>query len=195
MKGEPWSLTCQGKRIAGAVETKLRYLMQDSQAHKWWRNRFLLLPQTFHKINWKVYTEYRERTPKWLHIWSVKFGANILPTRKNLVIRGHGNDHACPCCGTANEDADHIFRCPNVEMKRSFQDESEPLHTFLEATTSSDIRDRLLEVLHSLHEQKDLISTGEDHDNLAREQLQLGIRATLNGVWLHEWVNVQREYN
>ena len=112
-----------------------------------------------------------------------------------MVTRGHGNDHTCPCCGTANEDADHIFRCPNVEMKRSFQDESEPLCTFLEATTSSDIRDRLLEVFHSLREQRDLISTGVAHENLAREQLKLGIRATLNGVWLHEWVNVQKEYN
>ena len=155
----------------------------------------MLLPHTYHKINWKVYTEYRERTPKWLHIWSVKFGANILPTRKNLVIRGHGNDHTCPCCGTANEDADHIFRCPHVEMKRSFQDEIEPLHTYLAATTSSDIQERILEVLHSLHEQKDLISTGAAHEILAREQLKLGIRANLNGVWLNEWVNVQREYN
>ena len=152
-------------------------------------------PQQYNKINWMVYTEFRNRTPTWLNIWSVKFGAKVLPTRNNLVIRGHGKDHTCPCCGTANEDTDHIFRCPNAEMKRAFQEECETIRSFLQATTSPDIRDGVFEVIRSLREERDFISTETAHASLARAQLQLGIRVTLNGVWLHGWVKVQKDYH
>ena len=127
----------------------------------------MIQSQQYNKINWMVYTEFRDRTPKWLNIWSVKFGANIPPTRKNLVTRGHGKDHTCPCCGTANEDADHILRCPNVELKKAFQDESETIYSFLHATTSLGIRDRIMELLHSPREQRDLISMESDHESLS----------------------------
>ena len=70
-KGEPCSLTCQGRRIAGDVEAKLRHLMQDAQAIKWWKERLQIQPQQYNKINWTVYKEYRTRTPTWLNIWSV----------------------------------------------------------------------------------------------------------------------------
>ena len=49
-------------------------------------------------------------------------------------------------------------------------------------------------MLQSLREQRDLIPTEGEYGTLAREQLNLGPRATLNGVWLHEWVLVQKEY-
>ena len=45
--------------------------------------------------------------------------AGVLPTRKNLVIRGHGDTQSCPCCGAASEDLEHLFICPNVEIQKN----------------------------------------------------------------------------
>ena len=122
--------------------------MQEAKSQLWWSDK-LQIPEEYHrKVSWSVYEGYRKSTPRWLHTWSVKFGADILPTRKNLVRRGHGTHHECPCCGEPDETAKHLFLCSDPEMSKTFEDEMDKLSDYLQVTTSSAIKTQLISTLH-----------------------------------------------
>ena len=60
-------LTCQGHRITGDMEDRLRYHMQERDARKWWEIK-LRVPQLYTgRVDWKVYEENRKKTPKWMN--------------------------------------------------------------------------------------------------------------------------------
>jgi hypothetical protein len=64
------------------------------------------------QIAWDVYEGYRKKTPQsgGTPTWSITFGAGILPTQTNLVlVRGHGVNLKCPCCGIEAEDVCRSF--------------------------------------------------------------------------------------
>ena len=130
------------------MESRLRHVMQEAKSQLWWSDK-LQIPEEYHrKVSWSVYEGYRKSTPRWLHTWSVKFGADILPTRKNLVRRGHGTHHECPCCGEPDETAKHLFLCSDPEMSKTFEDEMDKLSDYLQVTTSSAIKTQLISTLH-----------------------------------------------
>jgi hypothetical protein len=95
--------------------------MQQEGSRKWWIQKLKINDEYVDRIAWDVYffkyeQGYRTSTPKWKNNWSVKFGAGILPTQNNLVLRGHGQSTECPCCGGGTEeDTDHLFQCPQVK--------------------------------------------------------------------------------
>jgi hypothetical protein len=78
-----------------------------------------------------VYEGYRKLTPRWRHTWSVKYGAGILPTRRNMKIRRHSDDQSCPCCGAEGEDTFHLFQCPNEDIQKTFDEELDIVEDYL----------------------------------------------------------------
>ena len=125
----------------------------------------------------------------------MKYEANSLPTRKNLVMRGNSTQHTCPCCGSANETADQNFQCQNVDMKKTYNDEKDTIHKYSSSTTSIRIRNRILELLHNFWINQSAISSEVQHGDLAQKQHSLGTRAPLNGVWLKGRVREQNAFN
>ena len=77
-----WKLTCEGQHITGDIEQRLRYFMQETVSKQWWTQTLRIPSGSENQISWEVYYAYRKTTPLWLNTWSVKFGADILPTRK-----------------------------------------------------------------------------------------------------------------
>ena len=149
LSGDMWHLTCAGQRITGDTENRLRHSMQETDSKLWWCNKLHVPAEYYQQVSWPVYNGYRKNTPRWIHTWSVKFGADILPTRKSMVRRGHGKNHECPCCGEPNETAQHLFLCQDAaqhlflcqdaEMNKAFEDEMKKLGDYLQITTSSAI--------------------------------------------------------
>ena len=193
-EGQPWTVQCQGELITGNVETRLRHNMQATKSKEWWVKKLRIEDYAEDDtILWDVYEGYRNLTPQWRNTWSVKYGAGILPTRKNLVIRGHGDAQSCPCCGAASEDAAHLFICPNVEIQKTYEDEMDKIQDFMRATTSREIRIKVGKVLHHLRtstmpnnhadDDSDIDSEAGNQCTLVQQQLQIGQRATLNGIW------------
>ena len=194
-----WHLSCAGQRITGDMESRLRHVMQETQAQIWWRNK-LQIPEEYHcKVSWSVYQGHKRSTPSWLQTWSVKFGADILPTRKNLVRRGHGEHHECPCCGEPNENAKHLFLCFDPEMSKAFDDEMDKLSDFLQLTTNSIIKKHLLATLSWFRAGSDPErtvtanpqSTNSVSAQAAHHQCNIGLLATLNGIWHKDWLAAQ----
>ena len=124
LKEDMWHFTCAGQGITGDMENRLRYDIQELDATLWWSTKLRIPEEYHHQLSWKVYQWwYRKSTPRWLHIWSVKFGADILPTRKNLVRRRHNKHYEFPCCGEPNETASYLFLCQDDKMIKPFEDE------------------------------------------------------------------------
>ena len=64
-------------------------MMQEEESREWWKKQLIPPGQGHGSILWDVYEGYRKLTPRWRHTWSVKYGAGILPTRRNMKIRRH----------------------------------------------------------------------------------------------------------
>ena len=124
-------------------------------------------------------------------MWAVKYGAGILPTQSNLVLRGHGNSTKCPCCGGV-EDTNHLFRCPSEEIKKAYEEERDKLHEFLSATTSFEIRENILRLLDGMRtEAPPQLEDGSPTSKAVYHQARMGQRAATNGVWLNCWTEIQ----
>ena len=93
---ELWKLDCNGQRICGDTETRLRKLMQEKESRLWCEKKVKIPDDLSKEVDWFVYSEFRDRTPKWLNKCSVKFGADILPTMKNLGQLNQSQSDACP---------------------------------------------------------------------------------------------------
>jgi hypothetical protein len=202
-KGQPWIVQCQGQLITGNVEARLRYVMQEEKAKEWWVKKLKIVEAVQNNISWDVNEGFRNLTPQWRNTWSVKYGAGILPTRKNLVIRGHGDIQSCPCCGAASEDVEHLFICPNAEIQKTFEEYFDKIHDFLRATTSPQIRENLEKVMQHLRTGTTPVTpddSGSDSDSdsewdtIVQQQLLIGQKGTLNGMWLNTWKEAQEVY-
>ena len=190
--GQSWMIICSGQRVTGNVEKRLRTLIQQENSRRWWIKKLKINDEYADRIAWDVYEGYRTSTPKWKNNWSVKFGASILPTQNNLVIRGHGQSTECPCCGGETEDTDHLFQCPGEEMIKTYEDERDKIFDFLSATTSFTMRDHILDLLDSLRFGRELELDEETPSaKAAFHQSRMGQRATLNGMWLNNWKEIQ----
>jgi hypothetical protein len=193
--GQPWMVICDGQKVTGNVEQRLRLLMQQEESKRWWMKKLRIDDHYVDRIAWDVYEGYRTSTPKWKNNWSVKFGAGILPTQNNLVLRGHGQNTECPCCGGETEDTDHLFQCPGEEMTKTYEDERDKIFDFLSATTSFTTRDHILDLLDSLRFGRELELDGDTPSaKAAFHQARMGQRATLNGMWLSSWKEIQDSY-
>ena len=145
-------------------------------------------------ISWDVYQRFCVATPAWLKIWATKYSANLLPTRANIVLRGHGDSHCCPCCGAHNETSDHLLQCQDIEMSKTFHDVIDTVSDFLYDSTSADIRNSLINIIKHFHQNDDFEHTIPEMKELEERQIKLGSRASLNGIWHTGWIEAQRQY-
>ena len=198
--GDMWHLTCAGHRITGDTETRLRYYMQETESKLWWCNKLKVPAEYYQQVSWPVYNGYRKNTPRWIHTWSVKFGADILPTRRNIVRRGHGKNHECPCCGEPNETAQHLFLCQDAEMHKAFEEEMDKISDYLQITTSNAIKTHLLSTLrwfrtgNATNGAAGAAPHSSLQDQAAFHQRRLGLTASLNGIWHNDWITSQHIY-
>ena len=145
-------------------------------------------------ISWDVYQRFRQSTPAWLKIWATKYSANLLPTRANLVLRGHSDSHSCPCCGAPNETADHLLQCQDTEMKKTFQDAIDAVSDFLYDSTSTDIRNSIISIIEHFQSDDIFECTTPEMQGIEEKQIQLGSQTTLNGIWQTGWIEVKSQY-
>ena len=193
--GQPWGLTCYNFRICGNVEESLRFLMQSKEAMVWWKKRLKIPTESVHTVSNEVYIDYRTKTKKELRTWSIKFSADLLPTRKNLLRRKHSTEHTCPCCGAANEDADHLFQCRSKEMRKTFEENIDEITSYLHSTTSTKIKNSIVELLHCLrNNRRPKRDNNSTHVDIIIAQQTLGLRATLNGFWDKQWLQEHKDY-
>ena len=191
-KGQPWKAVCRGQVITGNAEDRLRYTMQEQESKTWWTKKLLDQDWDTDKIQWDVYVGYRKATPRWRNTWAIKYGAGILPTKRNMKIRKHSEDQSCPCCGAETENTIHLFQCQDDEIQKTFDDEVDKIEDYLSVTTSNTIKTMILTTLQHLRNGT-MIDTTENsaQDKIVYDQLQLGQRATLNGMWMQGWVQEQ----
>ena len=195
-----WKLTCEGQHITGDIEQRLRYFMQETVSKQWWTQTLRIPSGSENQISWEVYYAYRKTTPLWLNTWSVKFGADILPTRKNMLRRGHSDTHKCPCCGANNEDAKHLYQCTDSEMDKAFEEGLDNISDYLQVTTSGDIKRAMIETLRTFrsevreHNLPDTEEPTSLHLSAASRQHHIGITASLNGIWSIKWIEAQTQY-
>jgi hypothetical protein len=131
-----------------------------------------------------------------MNTWSVKYGADVLPTKKNMMRRGHSSTHICPCCGAPNENSDHKIQCRSREMVRTYEYELDKVRVFLQETTSREIEQHLLELMDNLRKNRRPESNVKNAASKAVfHQYKVGVRTTLNGIWLQEWTALQDEYH
>eukprot|EP00751_Fragilariopsis_kerguelensis_P043676 CAMPEP_0170977090 /NCGR_PEP_ID=MMETSP0736-20130129/347_1 /TAXON_ID=186038 /ORGANISM="Fragilariopsis kerguelensis, Strain L26-C5" /LENGTH=278 /DNA_ID=CAMNT_0011399103 /DNA_START=360 /DNA_END=1195 /DNA_ORIENTATION=+ len=166
--------------------------MQVEESKKWWTGTLVPPDQADASIQWEVYAGFRKLTPRWRHTWSVKYGAGILPTRRNMKIRKHCDDQSCPCCGADVEDTSHLFQCENEEIQKTYEEELDIVKNYLSTTTSITIKNLVVNMLNHLRNgTAPEITEDSEEDRIIFYQLQLGQRATLNGLWLQSWMDLQ----
>mmetsp|Transcript_36852 Transcript_36852/g.41165 ORF Transcript_36852/g.41165 Transcript_36852/m.41165 type:complete len:325 (+) Transcript_36852:206-1180(+) len=191
-EGQPWHIKCKGQTITGSAEERLRHTMQVEESKKWWTGTLVPPDQADASIQWEVYAGFRKLTPRWRHTWSVKYGAGILPTRRNMKIRKHCDDQSCPCCGADVEDTSHLFQCENEEIQKTYEEELDIVKNYLSTTTSITIKNLVVNMLNHLRNgTAPEITEDSEEDRIIFYQLQLGQRATLNGLWLQSWMDLQ----
>ena len=148
-KGQPWILRCRGHIIGGNMEKSLRYLLHDEETKLWWAKK-LKIEDRIGEVSWSTYESIRVHTPRRRQLWTMKFGADLLPTRQNLVKRNHSSIKNCPWCNNECETTDHIFQCTSEEMNKCFNDELDKLQDFLAETTSTEIKNNLLDLIRCI---------------------------------------------
>ena len=81
-------------------------------------------------------------------------------------------------------------------MTKTYDDERDKIFDFLSATTSFTTRDHILDLLDSLRFGRELELDGESPSAKAAffHQARMGQRATLNGMWLSSWKEIQDSY-
>ena len=169
---------CKGKLLTGNVESRLRTIIYEEPTRKWWLNKCYLEPNEEQSIDWEVYASYRKITLRWRNTWSVKVGADLLPTGQNLERRGHSTSPACPWCNEEIEITNHIFLCTHDEMEKCFSDELEKIEDFLRVSTSKEIRESIITLLQGLRKSELLLPDEDTNVSLTMEkQFDLGQRA------------------
>ena len=145
-----WRMLSNNCLITGGLERSIRYSMQQTEARAWWMKKFKIHQYQEDDISWGVYEEYRSAEhPSWLNIWSVKFGAGILPTMTNVSRRGHSEIPICPRCEERKE-RQHFLCCPHADVQVEYEKGLSEIARYLERTrTSSTSMQR--QVLHLLH--------------------------------------------
>ena len=195
MIGQPWGIVCGNQRICGNLEETLRLLMQEEHALKWWKRRLQIPISQYNNVDDEVYKKFRADTAKEIRNWAIKYSSDLLPTRKNLQRRQHSEYHTCPCCGAANENADHIFQCRAHEMKKTYNDGVDDLSAFLYTTTSTAIKNTILQLLQRLRNNTHTAPKQQGlHLEALDAQQKIGLRATLSGFWDKKWIKLQKEY-
>ena len=118
----------------------------------------------------------------------MKYGAGILPTRRNMKIRKHSDEQSCPCYGADVEETLHLFQCKYEDIKKPFKDEMDKVEDYPSATTSIAIKTMVKTTIQHLRDGT-MIEMNEDNeqDRTINGQLQLDQRATLNGMWIRGW--------
>ena len=190
--GQPPLLMCRGEPIAGDCESRLRYLIHERDAREWWNQR-MRVSDVVDLLDMEVLDMYRKTTPRWRKTWSIKYGAGLLPTRSNLMKRGHTQDDTCPWC-KKTETTEHIFRCTHAEMKKTYDDNIDTLADFLRASTTPDIAKGIIFVLDCLRRDEEPEEDTSLIDQTVLAQFELGQRATLNGLWVETWRELQAEH-
>ena len=95
----------------------------------------------------------------------------------------------------ANEDADHIFQCRAKEIRKAYDDSIEDLTSFLFTTTSTAIKNTIILLLSRLRTNTNSpIQQQGIHVDVLLIQQEIGIKATLNGFWDKQWLELQKEY-
>ena len=114
-----------------------------------------------------------------------------------MMRRGHSTTHECPCCGANNEDSLHIFQCQDEEMSKAFDEGIDKISDYLQITTSSEIKNKLIETLllfrhgpGEIEETATALPTTLPQQ-AALQQYQIGITASLNGIWSKKWIEAQ----
>ena len=193
--GHMWKLSCHGHRISGDTENRLRYHMQEIDIRNWWTIKLRVPSTSLDRIDWGVYEAYRLKTPKWLNTWSVKFGADILPTKRNQQRRGHSDNHKCPCCGESFENAVHIFQCKATEMTGTYNEAIDKISDYLYETTSRAIRVSIMDTIDAVRNANTPVLLSNDTEATAAfHQQSMGARALLNGLWLQDWISLQDQH-
>ena len=194
--GQSWAISCNGERINGVLEERLRELTQEREALNWWFTKLSIPPSNFQDIDTVVYKKFRKDTPRKYRIWSIKMAADLLPTMNNMYKRRQSPSHVCPCCGSANESSYHLFQCREIEMKKTFNESIDGVSTYLSTTTSAEIRQGILTLLEHLRINRTPPAHPPSEVTTAvAKQFIIGIRATLNGMWCAEWIEVQQLFN
>ena len=128
-------------------------------------------------------------------MWAIKYGAGILPTRNSLVIRRHDSDTAWPWSNEDTETTEHIFQCPNQKMIKCFDDKLDKIRDFLAASTSLNTKNNIIQLIEGLR--TGVFRDYDEEDSsaqVAKKQWELGMWATMNGMWLKKWIRLQEDY-
>ena len=197
LPGQPWQLfdPTSNEYITGQFERLIRIRVFDQPMKAYWTRKFDLGEDSITPTRWATFKRHNKRLPKHVAIWQSKFNQRLLGVKTNLYRRGHSGDSTCPLC-SLSEDTDHIFQCPSPEASEAYQEGIDDVATFLTSTTSADLRDALLEVCRCFRLQcRPHISNTWDTPliHAVQQQLQLGPRAFIGGIWVDEWITVQSE--
>ena len=79
-------------------------------------------------------------------------------------------------------------------MSKAFDDALDALRDSLYVSTSADIRNSIINVLTHFHQNESFEQTTPEMREIVDKQIQLGSRASLNGVWHTGWIDAQCQY-
>lgn len=120
---------------------------------------------------------------------------DILPTNTHVARYDPYRLSTCPRCHNAQEDRDHILRCPESDdwfdfmlqaIRRSMQLQlTDPTLTYILCTGLQEWR---------MNQPSTLRNLSEIYQDLVNEQQTLGWRQIFNGRWSKRWTQIQQEY-
>jgi len=148
-------------------------------------------------VDWDTFKRVCKANPEWKKMWFAKHNARIRPVKYNLVRRKHDDDPTCPCCG-ALETTDHTFEWDEAKMEEAFITHIAELESHLRATPSKAISDSIMETCRSIHYSKEHTLADNWDEELAStvtNQILLGQRAFIGGLWPKKWLELQRQYH
>ena len=197
LAGQTWTLRCNGKLITGDVERLLRNNLHEDPMRRRWCMQFGIPNNEVSAVDWDTFKRVCKANPEWKKVWFAKHNARIRPVKYNLVRRKHDDDPTCPCCG-ALETNDHTFICDDAKVEEAFIANLADLESHLRATTSKAISDSILETCKSIRYNRLEHTLDDDWDeelaSTVTNQILLGQRAFIGGLWPKQWLNIQREY-
>ena len=190
----PWVPYKDGQMICGDVEQTLLMTIYRTRMIEYWSHVFSIPEAKRNMCDWDMFFRSIRTQLPCDRLTILKYNTCLLSVGRNLKRRLHSEDDTCPCCGNV-EDHDHIVQCKHPAMEKAFQGQQlARIYRILLQDCSDSICSGIIQLLLSFRSGGPPESSGFEDMLVFQEQLDLGMRPFLAGLWLKTWRSMQTEY-